>query len=92
MLNGTVNGGQCQTDYTAKASEALLDILKVAVYNQIENEGSRACLGKHLCQSKMTHIIISTYAIIIIIYLKIYNLSDNDRISDNDNLSDNIMY
>ena len=52
MMNATSPQTDCHTDYTAKASEALLDILKVAVYNQIENEGSRACLGKQLCQSK----------------------------------------
>eukprot|EP00090_Calanus_glacialis_P024163 TRINITY_DN37511_c0_g1_i1.p1 TRINITY_DN37511_c0_g1~~TRINITY_DN37511_c0_g1_i1.p1 ORF type:complete len:214 (+),score=53.34 TRINITY_DN37511_c0_g1_i1:59-700(+) len=51
MMNATSSQADCNTDYTAKASEALLDILKVAVYNQIENEGSRACLGKQLCQS-----------------------------------------
>ena len=51
MMNATSPVTECHTDYTAKASEALLDILKVAVYNQLENEGSRACLGKQLCKS-----------------------------------------
>ena len=54
MMNATSSQADCNTDYTAKASEALLDILKVAVYNQIENEGSRACLGKQLCQSRIS--------------------------------------
>ena len=54
MMNATSSQADCNTDYTAKVSEALLDILKVAVYNQIENEGSRACLGKQLCQSRIS--------------------------------------
>ena len=40
MMNATTSQADCNTDYTAKASEALLDILKVAVYNQIENEAA----------------------------------------------------
>ena len=72
MLNGTYSSTECQVDYTAKASEALLDILKVAVYNEIENEGSRACLGKQLCHSKLHEAFILNTDAVICSYVFFY--------------------
>ena len=52
MLKNSKHVTECGFDYTGQASEALLDIFKVSVYNEIQNYGSRACLGEQLCQSK----------------------------------------
>ena len=42
----------CPIDYTGAAAAALVDVLRSAVGAGVETPGGRACLGRHLCQSK----------------------------------------
>ena len=39
-------------DMTVLASKAMLDVLKISVYNGVANDWSQPCLGKLLCNCK----------------------------------------
>ena len=40
------------TDITKVATKALMDIIKISVYNGVANDWSLPCLGKILCLGK----------------------------------------